>query len=135
MDGLSMAEAAERGGVNIETIRYYERHGLLPKPPRTASGYRVFSDNAVKQLRFIKHAQELGFSLKEIKDLLSLRVRPGSSCADVRRKTESKMADVDMKIRRLQAIKQALSKLTATCVGEGPVSACSILEALDEGSF
>src|SRR5467141_2837814 len=108
MEGLTTAKLAHEGGVNVETIRYYERHGLLPKPPRTHSGYRVFSEDAVVRLRFVKHAQELGFSLKEIKELLSLRVKPGSSCADVRRKAEAKITDVDQKIRRLQAIKGAL---------------------------
>src|SRR2546425_9106850 len=81
MEGLTTAKLAHEGGVNVETIRYYERHGLLPKPPRTHSGYRIFSEDAVKRLRFIKHAQDLGFSLKEVKELLALRViRP---CAEV----------------------------------------------------
>src|SRR5882724_849191 len=126
MEGLTTAKLANEGGVNVETIRYYERHGLLPKPPRTHSGYRIFSDDSVKRLRFIKHAQDLGFSLKEIKELLALRVRPGSSCVDVRRKTEAKVADVESRIRNLEAIKEALQSLTATCAGKGPVSACSI---------
>src|SRR6266446_3467449 len=99
MEGLTTARLAHEGGVNVETIRYYERHGLLPKPPRTPSGYRVFSDEAVTRLRFIKHAQDLGFSLREIKELLSLRVKPGSSCSDVRRKAEAKITDVDQKIQ------------------------------------
>src|SRR6266851_4495169 len=72
MEGFTTARLANAGGVNVETIRYYERHGLLPKPPRTHSGYRVFSEDSVKRLRFIRHAQELGFSLTEIKELLSL---------------------------------------------------------------
>jgi MerR family transcriptional regulator, copper efflux regulator len=135
MEGLTTAKLANEGGVNVETIRYYERHGLLPKPPRTHSGYRIFSDDSVKRLRFIKHAQDLGFSLKEIKELLALRVRPGSSCVDVRRKAEAKIVDVEAKVRNLEAIKKALQGLTATCAGKGPVSACSILEALEEGSF
>jgi MerR family transcriptional regulator, copper efflux regulator len=135
MEGLTTARLAHEGGVNVETIRYYERHGLLPKPPRTHSGYRIFSDDSVKWLRFIKHAKDLGFSLKEIKELLALRVRPGSSCVDVRRKAEAKIVDVDQKIQHLQTIKKALQSLTATCAGKGPVSTCSILEALEEGSF
>src|SRR6266704_2598575 len=134
MEGLTTARLAHEGGVNVETIRYYERHGLLPTPPRTHSGYRVFSEDAVKRLRFIKHAQDLGFSLKEIKELLALRVRPGSSCVDVRRKAEAKIVDVESKVRHLQTIKKALQNLTKTCAGKGPVSTCSILEALDEGS-
>src|SRR5260370_41974275 len=131
MEGLTTAKLANEGGVNIETIRYYERHGLLPKPPRTHSGYRVFSEDAVKRLRFIRHAQNLGFSLKEIKELLALRVRPGSSCVDVRRKAEAKIVDVESKVQHLQTIKKALQNLTKTCAGKGPVSTCSILEALE----
>src|SRR5712664_1058732 len=107
MEGLKTAQLANEGGVNIETIRYYERHGLLPKPPRTRSGYRVFSNDAVTRLRFIKRSQELGFSLKEVKELLTLRVRQGSGCADVRQKAEAKIVDVDGKIRHLLEIKKA----------------------------
>jgi MerR family mercuric resistance operon transcriptional regulator len=131
MEGLTTAALAKEGGVNVETIRYYERHGLLPKPPRTPSGYRKFSGDAVARLRFIRRAQELGFSLKEIKDLLAIRLKPGSSCADVRRKAESKLADVDEKIRQLHDIREALLKMTKTCIGSGPVTNCSILEALN----
>jgi DNA-binding transcriptional MerR regulator len=131
MEGLTTAQLAHEGGVNVETIRYYERHGLLPKAPRTASGYRKFSGDYVTRLRFIRHAQELGFTLKEVKELLAIRVKPGSSCADVRRKAETKIADVDEKIHRLQAIREALVRLTATCTGRGPVTSCSILEALN----
>ena len=132
MEGLTTARLAHEGGVNVETIRYYERHGLLPKPPRTHSGYRIFSQDAVKRLRFIKHAQDLGFSLKEIKELLALRVRPVSSCVDVRRKAEAKIVDVDQKIQHLQAIKGALVELTGACSGRGPASTCTILQALNE---
>jgi MerR family mercuric resistance operon transcriptional regulator len=131
MEGLTTAKVAREGGVNTETIRYYERYGLLPKPPRTPSGYRVFSADSVQRLRFIRRAQELGFTLNEIKELLAIKVRRGSSCADVRRKAEAKIADVDAKIRHLQAIREALREITATCSGIGPVTNCSILEALN----
>ena len=133
MEGRTTAQLAREGGVNIETIRYYERHGLLPKPPRTPSGYRVFSEEAVDRLRFIKRSQELGFSLKEVKELLALRVRQGSGCADVRRKAEAKIADVDGKIRHLLEIKKALVRLTDTCSGRGPISNCTILQILNAG--
>jgi len=131
MEGLTTAKLAKEGGVNVETIRYYERHGLLPKAPRTVSGYRKFSPDYVTRLRFIRHAQELGFTLKEVKELLNLRVRPGSCCADVRRKAEAKIADVDQKIQNLHAIREALARMTATCIGRGPLANCSILEALN----
>src|SRR2546426_12638838 len=132
MEGFTTAKLAHEGGVHAERIRYYERHGLLPKPPRTHSGYRVFSDDAITRLRSIKHAQDLGFSLKEIKELLSLRVKPGSSCVDVRRRAEAKIVDVDQKIQHLQEIKGALVELTSACTGQGPASRCTILQALND---
>ena len=85
----------------------------------------------MRRLRFIKQAQELGFSLKEIKELLALRVDARTSCADVRRRAEGKIADIDQKLRALRAMKRALVRLTAACVGRGPVSTCPILESLD----
>src|SRR5213596_1649390 len=132
MEALTRGELAQQGRVNAETIRYYERRGLLPKPPRTPSGYRTFDREAVRRLRFIKQAQALGFSLKEIRELLSLRVDPRSSCADVRRRAEAKIADIDEKLRALRAMRRALVRLTAACAGRGPVSACPILESLEE---
>ena len=135
MGELRTAQLANEGGVNVETIRYYERHGLLPRPPRTASGYRIFSEDAVKRLRFIKHAQALGFSLKEIKELLDIQVKRNSSCADVRRKAQAKIADVDEKIRHLQAIRRSLVKITAACSGQGPIASCSVIQALNDGKM
>src|SRR5216117_2605585 len=132
MEGLRSSELASQGGVNRETVRYYERRGLLPKPPRTAAGYRAFDGDAVRRLRFIKQAQALGFSLKEIKALLALRLDPRASCAHVRRRAEAKIADIDGKLHALRAIKRALVRLTAACAGRGPVSACPILESLEE---
>jgi len=131
-DFFTTGEVASRGGVNLETIRYYERRGLLPKPPRTPAGYRTFDAAALRRLRFIKQAQALGFSLKEIKELLALRVDPRTSCADVRRRAEAKIADVEAKLRVLRTMKRALVQLTAACAGRGPVSACPILETLQE---
>jgi len=118
--------------VNLETIRYYERRGLLPEPPRTDSGYRVYSADAVRRVRFIKRAQELGFSLKEIQEFLALRIHPNTSCAGVRQRTEVKIADIDQKIRTLQAMKKALVGLATACSGRGPVSDCPILESIQE---
>jgi len=132
VEGFTTAQLAKEGGVNVETIRYYERHGLLPKAPRTASGYRQFSEDHAIRLRFIRRAQELGFTLKEIKELLAIRVKSGSSCADVRRKAEAKMGSVDEKIRHLRAIREALFQITNTCSGRGPATGCSILEALSK---
>ncbi|MBA2702552.1 MAG: MerR family DNA-binding protein [Blastocatellia bacterium] len=127
---ISTSELAKRGGVNLETIRYYERTGLLAKPPRSAAGYRQFSPESVRRVRFIKRAQELGFSLKEIKELLALRIAPGSTRADVRKRAEAKIADIEGKIEHLRAMKKTLVRLSETCCGSGPASDCPILESL-----
>ncbi len=130
MEQLMRGELAKEGGVNLETVRYYERQGLLPKPPRSPSGYRLFPSDSVRRVRFIKRAQELGFSLKEIKELLALRVSTSSTASDVRKRAEAKVADIEEKIQTLRAMKKALARLTATCCGEGSASECPILESL-----
>jgi MerR family copper efflux transcriptional regulator len=129
---LNIGEVARRSGVNLDTVRYYERRGLLPKPSRSASGYRKFSPDQVRRIRFIKHAQALGFTLTEIEELLALRVHPKTACLAVHVQAESKIAGIDEKISSLRGMKRALSKLTSTCRGRGVVSDCPILEALDE---
>jgi MerR family mercuric resistance operon transcriptional regulator len=130
MEQLMRGELAKEGGVNLETVRYYERQGLLPKPPRSPSGYRLFPSDSVRRVRFIKRAQELGFSLKEIKELLALRVSTSSTASDVKKRAEAKVADIEEKIQTLRAMKKALARLTATCCGEGSASECPILESL-----
>jgi MerR family copper efflux transcriptional regulator len=129
--GLKISEVAERGGVNLQTIRYYEREGLLLKPPRLPSGYRVFPDDAVNRVRFIKRAQELGFSLAEIRELLSIRIDPKKECSDVKGLAQTKIADIEEKIRTLEAMKRLLNGLTEMCPGHGPSSDCPILESID----
>jgi MerR family copper efflux transcriptional regulator len=131
MGQLTIGHLAKDAQVNVETIRYYERLGLLPRPPRTQSGYRIFPDDAVRRLQFIQRAQALGFSLKEIRNLLGLRLRPGTRCVDVRARAEAKIAEIDVKIRSLQAMRKALVRLVGACSGGGPVSDCPILETLD----
>ena len=132
MNRLTTSEVAKQGGVNLETVRYYERRGLLPKPPRNATGYRAFEPDAVRRLRFIRHAQALGFSLHEIKDLLALRVKAGVSSADVRRRAEAKLVDIDEKLKTLRAMKKVLTRFTESCSGAGPISRCPILAALEQ---
>ena len=117
--------------MNLETVRYYERRGLLPKPPRTATGYRAFEPDAVRRLRFIRHAQALGFSLHEIKELLALRVKAGVSSADVRQRAQAKLVEIDEKLKTLRAIKKVLTRFTESCSGAGPISRCPILAALE----
>jgi MerR family mercuric resistance operon transcriptional regulator len=131
MKTLTIGELARRAGVGVETVRFYERQGLLSEPARKESGYRQYQDDVVARLRFIRRAKELGFSLKEIKELLALRVDPDTTCAEVRRRAEGKVIDVEGKIVALQKIKKALKKLTAACSGRGPTSECPILDALD----
>jgi len=128
---LTIGRLAKEAGVNLETVRYYERRGLLQRPPRSASGYRLFPLETARRLRFIRLAQELGFSLIEIRELLSLRVSPNAKSADVRRRAEAKIADIDAKIRSLDSMKATLRRLTKVCSGCGPIAECPILESLD----
>jgi MerR family mercuric resistance operon transcriptional regulator len=133
MTGLKVGELARQAGVNPQTIHYYERRGLLPRPPRTESNYRAYPEDAVLRVRFVKRAQELGFTLKEIKELLSLRAAPRARCGDVRGRAEVKVRDIDYKIRTLRAIRKALTRLIGECSGMGPVTQCPILDALESG--
>ena len=131
MDGLTIGRVARRAGLAVDTVRFYEREGLLQKPARTASGYRQYAPDAVKRLQFIRQAKELGFTLPEIRELLALKVAPGKSCADVRARAEAKLADVERRMAQLVPIKRALVQLAAACTGSGPASECPILEALE----
>ncbi|MDQ1470062.1 MAG: MerR family transcriptional regulator, copper efflux regulator [Bryobacterales bacterium] len=128
---MRIGEVAERGGVNLQTVRYYEREGLLPSAPRLSSGYRTFSESTVRRLRFIKRAQDLGFALSEIRELLSLRVDTNRDRAEVRALAQAKVADIEEKMRALSAMKEALQTVTAHCSGHGSTSECPILESLD----
>jgi MerR family mercuric resistance operon transcriptional regulator len=128
---MTIGGLAEHSRVNLETIRYYERLGLLPRPPRSLSGYRLYPLEAIQRVRFIKQAQLLGFSLKEVAELLSLRVAPGTSCADIKKRADKKIAGIEEKIRDLRRMKQALVKVSASCSGRRPTSECPILEALE----
>lgn len=128
---LKIGQVAERGGVNLQTIRYYEREGLLPEPPRLQSGYRMFPEDTIRRVRFIKRGQELGFTLAEIKELLSLRIDSRRECSDVKRLANAKIADIEEKIRTLEAMKRVLTGLTQICPGSGSSTECPILESID----
>ncbi|MDQ7006447.1 MAG: heavy metal-responsive transcriptional regulator [Acidobacteriota bacterium] len=129
---LRVGEVARRAGVHLQTLRYYERRGLLPAPPRTEAGYRAYPPGAVDRVRLIKRAQGLGFTLQEIGELLALRAAPGACCADVRRRAEAKLQVIDEKIRTLEAMRSALGGLIAACADqEGPASECPILDAME----
>src|SRR5262245_9411900 len=127
---LTIGQVARRAGIGVETVRFYERQGLLEQPARGDSGYRQYAEDVVGRLRFIRRAKELGFTLKEIAELLALRLDPDTSCGEVRGRAKAKIDDIDTKIRDLQRMRRALDKLVASCRGRGPISACPILDAL-----
>ncbi len=129
---MTIGQVATAADVNIQTIRYYERRGLFPTPRRTAAGYRQYADDAVARLRFIKHAQELGFSLREIQELLGLRVRHGAACDTVERRTRKKIEVVQQRIRDLMRMKRTLERLAAACAARQPTDECPILEVLED---
>jgi Hg(II)-responsive transcriptional regulator len=128
---LTIGLVAHRAGVGVETVRFYERQGLIEEPPRGLSGYREYDDAVVSRLGFIRRAKDLGFTLKEIKDLLSLRRDSSTPAADVKRRAEAKIADVESKIRSLQKMKKALTKLTSACRCHDTIVECPLLHALD----
>lgn len=131
---LRTGEVAVKAGVNVQTLRYYERRGLLEEPERRASGYREYSPDAVQLIRFIKRAQEVGFTLAEVEDLLRLRSDQEAACSEVRTAAEAKIEGIEQKIRHLRAMKRALGVLVTSCATEGSPRHCPILEALDEKS-
>ena len=128
--GLSAGKLAKAAGVNVETLRYYEKRGLLPEPPRRESGYRVYPQSSVERLKFIKGAQTLGFTLEEIHELLGMRIDTQSNRADVRKRAAAKVASIQEKIDALEQMKQALQHLVHQCHGDGSTAECPILEAI-----
>lgn len=128
---FKIGEAARRAGVNKETIRYYERRELIPEPDRRRSGYRIFTKRHVDQVKFIKRAQDLGFTLSEIKELLALRLDGDISCERVRVKAQAKFDDVEQKISDLNRIKNVLADLIEECRADGTTDDCVILNALE----
>ena len=132
MDILSIGQVAQKARVGVETVRFYEREGLLEEPPRRASGYRQYSEEVVTRLRFIKRAQQLGFSLKEISELLLLRVDAQTSCEEVKQRTEAKIAEVEQKMVELRRMRQALLQVHSLCTGQGPTGRCPMLDALNQ---
>jgi len=127
---MRIGAAAEQAGVNVQTLRYYERRGLLPRPPRRTSGYREFPDEAVRVVRFVKRAQDLGFTLDEIEELLKLRNDRRRDRGRIRTVAGKRVREIEGKIAELQAMKQALSHLIHCCE-EGATLECPIIEALD----
>lgn len=129
---LTRGELAQKAGVHAETIRYYEQRGLLPLPHRTRAGYRVYSETDLTRLRFIKRAQELGFSLREIEELLALEAMPDASSELVRQRAMAKIAEIEARIRDLTCIRDTLCQLVVACDGQVPIAHCPILHALHD---
>ncbi|MBP2160538.1 MULTISPECIES: helix-turn-helix domain-containing protein [Asticcacaulis] len=128
MKHLTIGRLASATGVNIETIRYYERAGLIDAPPRTEGNYRSYSDEQVSRLRFIRRTRELGFSLEQIRALISISGQQDRSCGTVDRIARKHLADVDRKIDDLVALRRELTDAVTSCKG-GSVAECRILEA------
>ncbi len=129
---MTIGRLAAQAGVNVQTVRYYERRGLLEVPSRTRSGYRQYPPDAARQIRFIKRAQDLGFSLNEIGELLALRIDHVSACQAVEEKTLEKIAMVQQKLTELEAMKKALERFVESCEAREPTGECPMLEFLDE---
>jgi Hg(II)-responsive transcriptional regulator len=128
---MRIGDVSAKAGVNIQTLRYYERRGLLPEPARGSSGYRLYDPETVRLVRFIKRAQELGFTLREIEELIELRQSPRRG-GEVRALAATKVEDIERRIRQLKAMRKALGGLVAACDCDGGTLACPIIEALDD---
>ena len=131
MESLTIGVLAKRAGVGVETVRFYERRGLVRRPARPGSGRRSYPEETVGRIRFIRNAQSLGFTLLDITALLALRVTAGTKCAAVRSRAAAKLADVKQRLADLERMRVALEKLVAACPGRGALVSCTILEALD----
>ena len=130
----SIGQIAKQSGVSVETIRYYEKEGLLEKPERKDSGYRQYNGDAIDRLFFIQQAKELGFSLKEISELLSIKSDANTLCSDVKHLAEDKLSDIQSKIKILRRMEKSLKKLVEACPGKAPISDCPILDSLGKRS-
>ncbi len=132
MEHFTVGKLSSEANINVETVRYYESIGLMPKPKRTESGYRVYSEKDLQRLKFIKNSQQLGFTLKEIKELLFLKIDEETNCKDLQRMAEDKIKEVDIKLMELRKIKKALIKLASQCNASAPKGDCPILENLEK---
>jgi len=133
MENLTISKTARQAGVGVETIRFYERKGLIEQPLKPIDGgFRTYPNEVVQQILFIRHAQELGFSLREIEELLGLRADPNSDCADVRERASEKLIEVERKITQLKKMGAALIKVIEACPSHGALDGCSIIEAMEQ---
>lgn len=129
---LRIGAVAKQSGIGIETVRFYEREGLISTPARTASGYRQYPESIIKQLRFIQHAKTLGFSLKQIGELITLKNSRNANCKSVKQAAQDKLDDIQEKIDALENMKAALAPLIDKCQSTDPINDCPILNALNE---
>jgi len=127
----TIGQVAKRAGVGVETVRFYERRGLIKQPRKRSSGYRVYPEDVVHRIRFIRHAKDLGFTLNEIGELLSLRPDPHGSCDAVKQSAEAKVADIEEKIGSLTRMQHSLGRLIDACENRSDTAECPILEALE----
>jgi MerR family mercuric resistance operon transcriptional regulator len=134
MERLQIGKIAKRAGVSVDTVRYYESRGLIDEPPRLASGYRQYAPGVVDRIEFIKQAQELGFTLGDIEDLLRLRDAPDTTCSAVRCKAESKLDEIEEKLVALRRMKTTLDELVNACRQQQSetADACPILDAMEK---
>lgn len=132
MSTLTIGKVARRAGIGVETVRFYEREGLIDEPPRKTSGYRQFPEETVLRLRFIRHAKDLGFTLREIKELLDLRSDGKRACDEVRALAEAKIADIEEKIALLQRMRTTLGELVIACKSNKKTEPCPILRAIEK---
>jgi len=129
---MQIGQLAKHAGVPIDTVRYYERNGILPLPERQSSGYRRYGDEDVSRLRFVRRAKALGFTLVEIRELLALSGSRDEDMAGLKATASEKLADVEQKIEELSRIRDGLRTLVASCPGHGALDCCPILAALAE---
>jgi MerR family transcriptional regulator, copper efflux regulator len=132
MSTYSIGQVAKQSGVSVETIRYYEKEGLIEEPERKDSGYRQYNGEAVARLSFIQQAKELGFSLKEIGELLSIKSDENNLCNEVKQLAQEKLGDIESKIKMLQRMRKSLKNLIDVCPGQAPINDCPILDALEK---
>ena len=135
MSVYSIGQVAKQSGVSVETVRYYEKEGLLEVPERKESGYRQFKGDAIARLSFIQQAKKLGFSLKDIGELLSIKSDANTVCNDVKQLSQEKLVNIENKIKMLQRMRKSLKKLIDVCPGQAPINDCPILDALQKKGF
>lgn len=135
MEQLSIGQVAKHTGVTVETIRFYEKQGLIGKPARSSSGYRQYSPSAIGRIRFIQRAKDVGFTLKDIQELLQMRATSDMPCADVRDRAMGKIRDIEQKMNDLRRMRDALNHLAEQCSSVSSTSECPILDALEESEL